>query len=290
MTRTAPVPLWVRRACPDLSAPRVLGARDGAPHVIGGETAAGPVVLKRYRRSECADAARRMRRVHRAVGAAGTTALAVPALLACDAASGVLTQRLAPGRPLLPLLEGSARPRGLRAAADALAALHHCGATLGRVTTLADHIVDLIHPHPRVVGRQLPAFASRLRAVVAALAAHPRPGRASCAPIHRDAHARQMLLDGARLWLLDWDLAAMGDPALDVANFRVYLRTHVARGDDAAARFLDHYVRHDPAIDARLPPYEALTCLRLACKAWRLRQPGWRQRLATLLAAAEDRL
>lgn len=284
------LPRWVRRACPALSACHVLGTRDGIAHVVAGETAAGPVVLKRYRPTDGAEAATRMRRVRRAVSADGATCLAVPAVLAFDAVSGVMTQALAPGRPLLPMLDGPDRRRGLRAAAEALAALHRSHARLGPATTPADHIADLIHPHPRVVGRALPALAPRLGAIVAALIVPPRHRRVPAVPIHRDAHARQMLLDGRRLWLIDWDLAAMGDAALDVANFRVYLRTHVARGDDAAARFLDAYARHDQTIGARLPPYEALTCLRLVCKAWRQRRPGWRRRLETLIGAAEDRL
>ena len=37
--------------------------------------------------------------------------------------------------------------------------------------------------------------------------------------IHRDFYPAQVLLDGARLWLIDFDLYCKGDPALDVGNF-----------------------------------------------------------------------
>ncbi|HEY6170594.1 MAG TPA: phosphotransferase, partial [Verrucomicrobiae bacterium] len=38
-------------------------------------------------------------------------------------------------------------------------------------------------------------------------------------PIHRDFYPAQVLVDGGRLWLLDFDLFCLGDPAVDVGNF-----------------------------------------------------------------------
>src|SRR5438093_11290471 len=37
--------------------------------------------------------------------------------------------------------------------------------------------------------------------------------------IHRDFYADQVIVDGPRLYLLDFDLYCEGDPALDVGNF-----------------------------------------------------------------------
>lgn len=282
-------PAWVRRARPDLRDLSVLGRHGATPHVVAGTAGSARVVLKRYRPSTGAAVATTMRRLRRALSTQADERLAVPAVLRYDASTGVLTQREAPGRPLLPLLTAARRQRGLAAAADALAALHRCRTTLGPVTTMADHVRDLIHPHPSVVARALPAEGPRIRHLVRALLAETEAPPV-VTPIHRDAHARQMLLDGRRLWLVDWDLAAMGDPALDVANFALYLRTHLDGGDAAAATFLARYARHDPSIAARLPIHAALTSLRLACKAWRLRPAGWQRRLGGHLAAAEQQL
>jgi hypothetical protein len=38
-------------------------------------------------------------------------------------------------------------------------------------------------------------------------------------PIHRDFYPGQIIVDGVRLWLLDFDLFSFGDPAVDVGNF-----------------------------------------------------------------------
>ena len=44
---------------------------------------------------------------------------------------------------------------------------------------------------------------------------------APCMPcgIHRDFYADQVIADGARLWVIDFDLYCVGDPALDAGNF-----------------------------------------------------------------------
>jgi thiamine kinase-like enzyme len=48
-------------------------------------------------------------------------------------------------------------------------------------------------------------------------------------PIHRDFYHDQVILDGSRLYLLDFDLFAMGDPALDVGNFIGHLTEYALR-------------------------------------------------------------
>lgn len=289
MRAAVPVPAWVRRARPDVRDIEVLGRQGDVPHVVSGTTATTRLVLKRYRDTDGQNVATGMRRLRRALHRQGVERLAVPGVVAYDAANRVLTQTLAPGRPLLPVLRAARGRTELAAAVDALAALHGCRTRLGPTTTLTDHVADLIHPHPRVVARALAGEGPRLRAILETILA--RAGRPPVvAPIHRDAHARQMLLDGRRIWLVDWDLAAMGDPALDVANFTVYLRTHLDDGDTAARRVVERYARHDPAVVARLPVHEALTYLRLACKAWRLQPTGWHARLRRHLAAAEHQL
>lgn len=289
MIEPAALPPWVHRVRPQLRDAEVLGRRGATPHVVAGATPSGRFVLKHYEASEGPATVTVMRRLRQALARRGEARLAVPVVMRFDHATRVMIQREAPGRPLLPVLQGRGRERGLAAAADALAALHGCRTRLGPVTAMADHIADLIHPHPRVVARALPDEGPRIRAVLTALLAHTE-APAAVTPIHRDAHARQMLLDGRQLWLVDWDLAAMGDPALDVANFAVYLRTHLDGGEAAAGRFLERYLRHDPSVARRLAVHEALTYLRLACKAWRLAPPDWRTRLGRHLTAAERQL
>jgi aminoglycoside phosphotransferase (APT) family kinase protein len=37
--------------------------------------------------------------------------------------------------------------------------------------------------------------------------------------IHRDFYSDQVIVDGPRLYLIDFDLYCLGDPALDIGNF-----------------------------------------------------------------------
>lgn len=293
----ADITAWVRHATGATPVLRVevLGMRSAQPHVVALYPARGrrPIaVLKRYDRSVGGRTAAAMRALHRTLAHLDDPALAVPEVRHWDPRRGVLTQAPAPGAPLLPLLESARRPEALRAVARALACLHASSARIGRVTTMADHLADLVRPASGHIGDVLPALQPRIDAVVAALIAwdRTRPPVAPV-PVHRDAHARQMFLTGRQVCLVDWDLAARGDAALDVANFAMYLRTHLSRdADDAATVFLDAYAAHGTELSARLPPFIAMTCVRLLCKAHRLRPAGWRTRVGQLLRHAERAL
>src|SRR4030067_3421814 len=43
-------------------------------------------------------------------------------------------------------------------------------------------------------------------------------------PAHRDFHDKQILKNGRYLYILDWDLSCLADPALDLGNFLAHLR------------------------------------------------------------------
>jgi aminoglycoside phosphotransferase (APT) family kinase protein len=66
--------------------------------------------------------------------------------------------------------------------------------------------------------------------------------------LHRDFYPDQVLVEEARLWLIDLDLLAVGDPHIDLGNFHAHLDEHAIRnfgGPDAlsrhAAAFFDGY-------------------------------------------------
>ncbi|PTQ74591.1 aminoglycoside phosphotransferase family protein [Celeribacter persicus] len=48
-------------------------------------------------------------------------------------------------------------------------------------------------------------------------------------PIHRDFYPDQVLVAQRKIWLLDLDLAAMGDPAIDLGNFEAHLIEYALR-------------------------------------------------------------
>lgn len=283
-------PAWVQAAEPTLGAVTVLGELEGVPHVVLGRDARGtPLVLKRYVDATGHHAARAMRSIGRDLASRGPdVVLAVPTVRRWRPSLGVLVQSAAPGPSVLASLDTPHRRRVLTAVARALADLHRSAARPGRVTSMADHVADLIHPHPAVVARAVPELGGRIRQLTTALVGWTPATPVPAVPIHRDAHARQMTLDQGRVWLVDWDDAARGDAALDVANFALYLRTHVTDHAEAAAdHFVDAYLAAGPAVADRLDAHTACMALRLACKTWRRRGPHWRRRMAAFVSLAE---
>lgn len=94
--------------------------------------------------------------------------------------------------------------------------------------------------------------------------------------LHRDLHDKQLLVDGDRIGMLDFDLAALGDPALDLANLLVHLelralqgRCSPARAGACAAGVLDGCTEVEGAAATsllrRMGAYDLTTRVRLAC-------------------------
>lgn len=108
------------------------------------------------------------------------------------------------------------------------------------------------------------------RALEAVAARIPDPPRRPSL-LHRDLHDKQVVLSpGADVGLLDLDLVARGDPAVDLANLLAHVDLRVrqglcspARGERLGAALLDGYAPGTDVVD-RLGPYVALTRLRLA--------------------------
>jgi aminoglycoside phosphotransferase (APT) family kinase protein len=123
------------------------------------------------------------------------------------------------------------------------------------------------------------AVAARAEQIAGRLVALPADRRAR-AVLHRDLHDQQLLFDGARAGLLDFDTAAVGEPALDLANLAVHLDLRVAQGllapelRTAGRAAVDEVGRRLAVDPARLAVHAEATRLRLACVyAFR---PRWR--------------
>jgi aminoglycoside phosphotransferase (APT) family kinase protein len=219
-----------------------------------------------------------------------SAALCVPRALGYDPTRRLLLQEPVRGARFDMLLAGP-DPRGaLYLAGRALSALHGLSAAVGPARRLRHHIDDLIRPHPSVLAQQLPRLASRVNRIVSAVvAAEARSW--PCGPdmpIHRDVHPRQLFLEDERVFLVDWDLCARGDGALDLGNFVAYLRARRVVEEAAIDCLLRGYGASGRAdVLERVPLYEGLTYLRLACKRFRLREPGWREECDELITRAE---
>jgi aminoglycoside phosphotransferase (APT) family kinase protein len=99
-----------------------------------------------------------------------------------------------------------------------------------------------------------------------------RAGDSPAGFLHRDFHDKQVFLErDGRAGFLDFDAAAVGERALDVANMLVHLELRTIQGlwtariaVDAGSAFLDGYAPTDP-VRSRLLAYADATRLRLAC-------------------------
>lgn len=225
-------------------------------------------IVRPERSAALADAAR---------SAAGS-GLRVPTVVATDLTRGLLTTAELAGRPWHEMLADERV-----SAAQVAAAARETGSVLARLHAMpvgdeaAAHDPAREHAvtqewlrHATAYGVLPPAVAAdtdgllhRLRTLLA-----DAPGR--LVPVHRDLHDKQVLVDPAEgIGMLDFDLAAAGEPALDLANLLVHLELRVRQGHTTEARgracadaLLDGY-RPDAEVRRRLPAYALSTRLRL---------------------------
>ena len=115
------------------------------------------------------------------------------------------------------------------------------------------------------------------------------------APLHGDFYAKQVLLAGERVVIVDFDSAVAGDPAFDLGLFIAHLERGALRGSVHAGLV-------EPARDTLLQGYEAATrrpapdrvglyvaagLLRLAPHPFRNLRPNWPQAIEATIARSE---
>lgn len=70
-------------------------------------------------------------------------------------------------------------------------------------------------------------------------------------PCHLDLHRENVLYDGQRLWLIDWEYAAMADPVFDLAC----IASTDTFTDNQMDQFLHTYLERQPSADERMHFY-----------------------------------
>ncbi len=217
--------------------------------------------------------------------------LAVPRTLFYESHRRLLVQQRVEGTPYGELLNGNDARDYLGLAGKALAFLHDLDIPAGEEKGMGDHLQELIHPHPRELEQQMSRHRSLVGGLIEALEEAERAwkGDIDAAPLHRDFHLRQLFYGQQRVWLIDWDLFGRGDPALDVGNFLVYLKTHLTQHSASSiAAFLEGYfANRSSSILKRVPFYEAFTYLRLACNRVRLKGERWEDAVKAMLLHSE---
>jgi hypothetical protein len=132
-------------------------------------------------------------------------------------------QRKVSGVTATRLLAESAGTLLAQRIAEAIHKVHETSVPTHRRHTMADEL-RILHDRLPLVAKANPHWAGRIGRI---LVACDRLGDATPEPrycgIHRDFYADQVIVDGPRLRLVDFDLYCEGDPGLDIGNFRGHL-------------------------------------------------------------------
>lgn len=179
-------------------------------------------------------------------------------------------QRKVPGTVATDLLTGADATVIARRVAEAAHKIHQAKIPLETEHTTEDEVRILRERLPAVWEGE-PRLRSRINAVLEAssrLAATipvVAPG-----VIHRDFYSDQVIVDGDRLYLLDFDLCCLGDAALDMGNFIGHVTEQSLRtlGNAAALQpveqaLQERYVElHGEACRPAVQAYTTLTLVR----------------------------
>jgi hypothetical protein len=190
---------------------------------------------------------------HRIAAGGAGHAPAVPRSLAWRPELQLLLLEALPGEALIgPALEARLRrdpPPGalsleemVAACGHAAAALHSSGVTYGPERTIDEELAGLqrdmaiVRPFVRDSGDRAQAWFER----IVTLAEQSEPLRLCLS--HGDFKYEQLLFDGARSALMDFDAVCQAEPALDLGKFLAHLRVEARLGDELAEEFLRAYV------------------------------------------------
>jgi len=128
-------------------------------------------------------------------------------------------QRKVPGTTAESLLRGPEGVRWAEKIATAIHKVHAAGVPTTKIHGM-DQELRILRECFAKVAETRPEWSLRLERVMAACERLGASVPASApSGIHRDFYASQAIVDGERLWLIDFDLYCQGDPGLDPGNF-----------------------------------------------------------------------
>jgi aminoglycoside phosphotransferase (APT) family kinase protein len=182
---------------------------------------------------------------------------------------GMWFQEKVTGQIAWQMLHETGAAAAVKRIAYALAKLHDARVPAERFHTMDDEIA-ILRDRLSLAAQQLPDQARRILHLLAAcerIAAEHVPGD-SC-PVHRDFYPDQVLVNGNRIILVDFDLCCHGEAAVDIGNFRGHLIEHSLRCQGHVntytatdAELVAEYARLRPGIS--IASIEAYTALSLA--------------------------
>lgn len=182
----------------------------------------------------------------------------------------MLLQPKVPGLALEPLLAG---PQGEHLAMRVAAAahnIHRSGVPTQRHHTITDEL-NILHKCLSKTAHTHPQWAARIERVIEHCKRLGKrlPHTPNCG-IHRDLYADQIIVDGDTLYLLDFDLYCLGNPALDIGNFIAHISEFSVRklGNANALSHVEHaltteYLQLNPSCTAEaIDTYTTLSLAR----------------------------
>ena len=270
---------------------RPLAEVPGERLVISVDVGPSTIVAKAVVDGSVADVAAAL--VALAADAPSRSTLVTPRLVFADPARGVVAMTALDGTPYPQISAAADLEAALCRAGVATAELHR--STLPsvalRATTPTDHLAELVRPRPAVLAAALPQWAAVIERALD-LVTRLAPGGDGPVPIHRDLHLRQLVRCPAGVGLVDWDLLALGDPALDVASMVTYLETHLGEfAAPATDAYLAGYRAGGGVVDEQgVARYRCFHLLRRACRRFRLQDRGWEAELGRMLAWLDEAL
>lgn len=174
---------------------------------------------------------------------------------------GVMVTRFIDARALEPA--DLRDPSMILRVAELLRRCHHDVLRAHRGPVLAFWAFQVIRSYLATLGGEPCRIAHRLSGLGRAAALlEARVGPVTLAFGHNDLLAANILDDGARLWLIDWDYAGLNTPLFDLAN----LSSNNALTDDLDRLLLVAYLGEEPS-EALLGPFAALKCASLLREA-----------------------
>lgn len=157
------------------------------------------------------------RREYRCMVAASTTGVA-PEVVYALSREGVLVTRFIDGRSLAP-----GRPVPPKVRARVVRAMHryHAGPAFAGSFS-PTRTLEAYRTAARAGRTRLPRDVDILYEQVSSIASALRRGRPTPLPCHNDLWGPNLIDDGRRVRIVDWEYAGMGDIYFDLANFAIY--------------------------------------------------------------------
>jgi len=232
--------------------------------------------------------------MHALIASLLATELSLPALV--HGSEHVVMQRFVPGLELRFLVDAE-DTRPFAEAGEWLARLHAFDGAPGLKPKSTAHELSKVQAWSRELSTELPEHTDALNRLTSDLESASRHlADVRPTPIHRDYYPANLLWDGDKLWGIDFDQMALGDPALDAGSFLAQLEKIVIRDGLASshltaksAAFTDAYgSARDGDLGARVSFFKAYTFLKLAAAEVQRRRERWEELTSAYLGRAVE--